>query len=108
MIDSEGKVVTEASETGIVYRKRFSFSSVGIPIGAKLKFTRDKTKICTVVSDNEVEYEDQRYSLSRLAHKFITELGYDWKSIQGPKFFEYNDKTLNELRKEIIADDTEE
>ncbi len=108
MIDSEGKVFAETPGEQKTSRKRFSFSAVNVPIGAELKFTRDKTKLCKVVSDTEVEYQSHRYSLSGLAAELISELGYEWKAIQGPKFFEYNDKTLSELREALIETETEE
>lgn len=108
MIDAEGKVIDESQEDKKSYKRRFSFNMVNIPIGAELRFTRDKTKVCKIVSDTEVEYQGQRYSLSGLAVKLIGELGYDWKAIQGPKFFEYNDKTLSELREALINDETEQ
>jgi hypothetical protein len=108
MIDDEGKVVAEAPEEQKSYRRRFSFVKVGVPVGAELRFTRDKAKVCKVVSETEVEYQGQRYSLSGLAAKLIGELGYEWKAIQGPRFFEYNDKTLSELRDEWTEGETDE
>jgi len=55
-----------------------------------------------------VEYENERYSLSRLADKFLKELGYDWKSVQGPAYFEYDGKTLYEIKRELESEDDDE
>ncbi len=101
MIDESGSVVENKIEETKSYKKRFSFDNVGIPIGAELAFTRDESKKCIVISNSEVEYNNQSYSLSKLADIFLTEMGYNWKSVQGPAYFEYNGKTLYELKKEM-------
>jgi T5orf172 domain. len=110
MIDEEGTVIEE--DQSKKYRKRFSFSYVNIPIGAELTYTRDDNIKCIVASDNEVEYNNKKYSLSKLADKLLTENGYNWKSVQGPLYFKYNEKTLFEMKKEIenklMNDDNEE
>lgn len=63
-------------------------------------FTRDNTKICKVIdSKNKVEYEGMQYSLSSLVSKLLDEIGYNWKAVQGPCYFEYNGQTMDELRK---------
>jgi len=110
MIDEEGTVIEE--DQSKKYRKRFSFSYVNIPIGAELTYTRDDNIKCIVASDNEVEYNNKKYSLSKLADILLTENGYNWKSVQGPLYFKYNEKTLFEMKKEIenklMNDDNEE
>ena len=74
-----------------------------------MTFTRDESKKCIVIGDNEVQYNNNSFSLSKLADIFLREMGYDWKSVQGPAYFEYNGKTLYELKKEkeeeIIEDE---
>ncbi|MDI9423977.1 MAG: GIY-YIG nuclease family protein [Spirochaetota bacterium] len=108
MIDEKGEIIKEDETIEKKYKKRFSFAVVNVPIGSILNFTRDENKKCTVVSDNEVEYENERYSLSRLADKFLKELGYDWKSVQGPAYFEYDGKTLYEIKRELESEDDDE
>ena len=100
MIDETGTEVKEQSTRPKRIRKRFSFASLNVPIGAELTFTRDEEKKCKVVADNKVEYEGKEYSLSGLADVLLRELGYHWKSVQGPNFFEYNGKTLYQLKKD--------
>lgn len=107
MIDEKGEIVKEEPGVDKKYKKRFSFAYVNIPIGSTLNFTRDESKKCIVVSDGEVEYNNERYSLSKLAAKFLHELDYEWKTVQGPAFFEFNGKTLYEIKKEKEAE-TEE
>lgn len=101
MIDESGTVLEESLQKSKERKKRFSFDLVNIEIGSELIFIRDDTKICKVVSNTEVEYDGKNYSLSGLADKLLTEMGYNWKSVQGPQYFEYNGKTLSELRDEI-------
>lgn len=100
-IDSDGNVVVSESISGARANTRFSFSLINIQQDSELTFTRDETKKCKVVSESEVEYNGERYSLSKLALKLLSELGYNWKSVQGPQFFKYNGKTLVELRREL-------
>jgi len=99
MIDEEGTIIEESKSK--IYKKRFSFSYVNIPIGAELTYTRDDNIRCIVSSDNEVEYNNKKYSLSKLADELLSENGYNWKSVQGPLYFKYNEKTLYEMKKEI-------
>lgn len=105
MIDNEGNIFeVSVSKNGM--RKRFSFNYVGIPLGAELRFTRDESITCKVISEGEVEYEGESYSLSGLADKLLRKMGYKWKSVQGPSFFKFNDYTLYELKKQL--DEAEE
>jgi len=99
MIDEEGTVINDTSSKK--HGKRFSFSFVNIPIGSELTYTRDENIKCIVTSDNEVEYNGIKYSVSRLADELLTQSGYNWKGVTGPLYFKYKEKTLSELRKEI-------
>jgi hypothetical protein len=98
MIDEEGIIIDENIQKKS--KKRFSFSYVNIPIGSELIYTRDENIKCKVINDNEVEYNNKNYSLSRLADELLTQNGYYWKGVTGPLYFKYNEKTLSELKKE--------
>ena len=110
MIDEKGIVIEETIQKK--YKKRFSFSYVNIPIGSELVYTRDEDIKCKVINDNEIEYNGKNYSLSKLADELLSQSGYNWKSVQGPLYFKYNEKTLFELKKEkeseLIENDNEE
>ena len=99
MIDEDGELFEETKKRK--YTKRFSFSYVNIPIGSELIYTRDEDIKCKVISDNKVEYNGKNYSLSRLADELLQQSGYNWKGVQGPLYFKYNEKTLSELRDEL-------
>ncbi len=98
-VDQDGKktINTETEDTE-TRKKRFQFERYGIPVGAELSFTRDKEKKCKVLEGGDVEYQGSRYSLSKLALLLMNELGYDWKFIRGPSFFEYDGTVLTDLQ----------
>ena len=108
MIDDSGDEIEEKIPTTRRTGKRFSFDSIGIPVGTELTFTRNEDIKCTVIPDDKVEYENKEYSLSGLADKLLRELGYDWKSVQGSSFFEFNGKTLYQLKKDIEDEEDED
>jgi len=73
----------------------FKFSMIGIEKGAIITFAKDHKVKATVLDDRYVEYEGVRYSLSGLASKL---LGRD--SAEGPLYFMYRGRPLNDLRAE--------
>lgn len=95
MIDEGGKIFDNSK---LIRKPRFRFSSINIPVGTEICFTRDNTKKAKVLSNNKVEYEENQYSLSALALKFLKELGYTWSQVQGPAYFEYNGEILSEIK----------
>lgn len=110
MIDESGQVLVENSnmERNTV-RGKFTFRELEIPIGSKLVFVRsfpgEKERTCTVVDEiRSVDYKGQTYTLSKLAKKFMQELGYNWQTIQGPAFFKFNDEILSERRNRLNSD----
>ncbi len=108
MIDDSGDEIEEKIPATRRTGKRFSFDSIGLPVGTELSFTRNEDIKCTVIPDDKVEYENKEYSLSGLADKLLRELGYDWKSVQGSSFFEYNGKTLYQIKKDIEDEENED
>ena len=108
MIDEEGKVLEDdARIEKITKRGNFTFSSVNIPVGSEITFTRDDTKKVTVASDRKVEYQGEEYSLSTLAQKLLEELGYHWKSVQGPAYFKYKGEILSDIRNRLEEENEE-
>ena len=91
----------QALNTARKRRDNFNFDLVKIPIGAELTFTRDNEKKCEVVNNKEVKYDNSIMSLSAAAKNALESIGKSWKSAQGPLFWEYNGRTLDELRSEM-------
>lgn len=82
-------------------RSPFRFSMTGIPMGTVLTFTGDKTQTATVVSDTEIEYNGEKLATSPAALRALEKIGQPKKNgVQGPLFWEYNGKTLDEWRSE--------
>jgi hypothetical protein len=74
---------------------------VDIPVGSVLTFTRDKERTCRVVDSRNVEFEGEKISLSESARRIFEGLGYIWKTVQGPLYWEYEGETLEERRKRM-------
>lgn len=94
----ESKEDLEALNTARQIRSKFSFESVKIPVGAELYFSRDeniKAKVVDIHSNNSIEYNGKRTSLSRSAQEI---LGYEY-GVAGTDFWMYEGETLDERRR---------
>ena len=81
-------------------RKRFNFSMLDIKPGEILKFKKDNSIICEVHDETQVKFRDKVTPLSNSADIILKEMGYEWLSVQGPRWWVYEGKTLSELRNE--------
>ena len=81
-------------------RKRFNFSMLDIKPGEILKFKKDNSIVCEVHDETQVKFRDKVTSLSNSADIILKEMGYEWLSVQGPRWWVYEGKTLSELRNE--------
>ncbi len=95
-------------------RGRFKFSMVGIEIGDYVTFIPTGVRV-KVASDDSVEYDGRIYKLSPFVGTFMPEEHRNTSgAYQGAKFFSYNGKVLDDLRKEaecsgaLDAEDDEE
>jgi len=79
--------------------ERFDFFTAGLKIGDKITFVDDDTIIATVIDERRVKYNDIEYYLSALARDIYESKGKCTASgsYQGPAYFKFNNKTLNEL-----------
>lgn len=73
---------------------RFTFDSVGIPVGALLRFTRDQTVEAVVEPGNKVKYDGQIHSITGAAKLALKTDG----AVRGPSYWMYKGKTLSEIR----------
>ena len=81
-------------------RAPFKFSMVNIRIGETIVFTPKNIEV-KVASDNQVEYEGRIYKLSPFTAAFLPdEMRNASDAYQGPKYFSYKGKALDDLRKE--------
>ena len=83
-------------------RSSFNFSSVGIPPGATLQFVRDESVTVTVVDDRSVEFEGEVTSLSQSSATLLNrDYGWNASSVQGPRYWVYENETLSERRSRL-------
>lgn len=74
-------------------RKPFTLTMVHIPFGSEIVFVNDFTKKAVVIDDKHILFNNVTTSLSRLA-KDLLDVSYD---VQGPRYFNYQGKNLNDL-----------
>lgn len=92
----------------IVKRGRFKFSMAGIKIGEFITFTPTGIQV-KVASDDSIEYEGRIYKLSPFVGTFMPEERRNTSgAYQGAKYFSYNGKILDDLRKASERCDNEE
>ena len=90
----------EALDRSRKVRKRFNFAMINILPKTILEFAKDKTIICEVFDDTQIKFRDKITSLSDAAFIILTEMGYDWTAVQGPRWWLHNGKSLSDLRDE--------
>ena len=88
----EGFIEEKISNLDYPKKKPFRFSIVDIGIGEELAYIDDPSIVVTVVSDNEVSYNGEIYSLSTLAEKLK-----GLKAVQGSLYFTYKGERLTDL-----------
>ena len=78
---------------------RLKFSMLGIPVGSKLVFVKNKNITCvTKDNTNKVEYNGKIYPISRLAKKLL-----NVTAAQGGLYFMYNGEILVDIRKRLCV-----
>ena len=78
---------------------RLKFSILGIPVGSKLVFVKNKNITCvTKDNTNKVEYNGKIYPISRLAKKLL-----NVTAAQGGLYFMYNGEILVDIRKRLCV-----
>ena len=79
-------------------RTPFRFSMIGIKSGETITFAPTKIEV-KVVSDKEIEYKGNTYTLSGFCKVFMPVEDSENKEYQGPAHFTFQGKTLDEIRK---------
>ena len=87
-------------------RSKFTFSSVGIPVGSILHFVRDENVTVTVVDDRNVEFEGEVTSLTQSSLILLNrDHGWNSSSVTGPRYWVFENETLSERRLRLENDD---
>jgi len=79
-------------------RSIFNFKMVGIEPGSVLSFVKDHEETCSVLDERRISFRGNETSLSAAALELVHELGYEWKTLAGTEFWEFDGETLNERR----------
>lgn len=98
----EDKKIKDEVETKkhSVSKPSFKFPMIGLKIGDVVTFSPTGVEV-RVATDNKVEYEGRLWSLSAFTATFMPiEKQNTSGAYQGPKYFTYKGKTLNDLRNE--------
>lgn len=100
----ENKPILENTNTPIAKREakrsRFKFSMCDIKIGEQITFIPTGL-VVKVATDDSIEYEGRIYKLSPFVGTFMPEDKRNASgAYQGAKYFSYNGKILEDLRKE--------
>ena len=86
----------KAEEAERAYRRGpFTFSSIDVKPGEIIAFVSDPTITATVVDDKHIKIGDSITSLSRAAQDILGK-----SALQGPIYWTYNGKILDEIRSE--------
>ncbi|TGE77346.1 GIY-YIG nuclease family protein [Weissella confusa] len=89
-------------------RPTLTFEMLNIPKGAELVFVRDSSLIATVISDKQMEFHGELFSLTGLAKKLLEEDAEstgNYSNIRGASYFKYNGVTLAELYERHFEED---
>jgi hypothetical protein len=97
---------TERREIEQMRRRREvrTFTSLRVPIGATLAFTKDPEITCTVVKPRKVSFRGEEMSPSAAALQVVHEMGYDWLAVSGMDYWEYEGVKLSRIGAEDDED----
>ncbi|MGI9559104.1 MAG: DUF5655 domain-containing protein [Thermodesulfobacteriota bacterium] len=90
----------EKQKTNSGVRSPFTFSSVGLKRGTILRFKGDSSITAKVLNDKEIKFRGKDISLSGAAKELLS-IPREKGGVQGPIYWLYKGKTLDEMRKEF-------
>ena len=95
--DQEEQLALEKARKKSI-RSPFTFSMVDIPVGSTLSFINREKIVAKVVDNNNIEFEDEIYSLSGAALEILAREGRYYTSASGPMHWMYEGETLHDRR----------
>jgi hypothetical protein len=75
-------------------RKLPTFDEYGIPQGSTLTFQKDQSIVAVVDGARTVNFNNESTSMTAAALLALKQLGYSWKSVQGPAYWEFEGETV--------------
>ncbi|NRB02593.1 MAG: GIY-YIG nuclease family protein [Rhodobacteraceae bacterium] len=79
-------------------RPRFRFEMADVAVGSVLTSVFDDSIQCKVLEDEKVLFRGEQHSLTSSALVVANEFGKNWKQIQGPRYWKFEDEALVDLR----------
>lgn len=93
IFDENPKEAEEAIEKSL-RRKLPTFDEYQIPIGSTLTFIKDQRITAFVDGSRTISFNGESTSMTSAALQALKQLGYNWKSVQGPAYWEYEGETI--------------
>ncbi len=98
--EDHGLTATNEKKKREKQKASFKFHMIGLNVGDTIVFDALNLPV-KVATDNKIEYEDRLWSLSAFTAEFLpAELQNSSGAYQGPKYFSFEGKVLNDLRLE--------
>ena len=101
-MEQQEAISTERQRLG-----RMTFEEIGIPVGATLTFSKDPQVTCTIVSAKKVNFEGQEMSLSKAALIQIQRMGYQWQTVNGWAYWEYQGRSILSIAQSTRQEEVE-
>lgn len=103
-------VVEDADDQAALNKARtirgaFNFKMVDVAPNSILTFTKDESTTGTVVDHKKIEFEGEITSLTAAALTIVHRMGYTWKTLAGPDYWEFEGETLSERRRRMEEDE---
>jgi hypothetical protein len=93
--DEEGVAALQKAEGR---RKPVGLFDIGLKAGDVLTFANDETLVATVVSNKKILFEHNEESVSGSAWTILRRQGYEWNTVNGWQYWQYEGETLSERR----------
>ena len=104
--DEEGLVALERAEGR---RRIIGLFDIGLKRGDVLTFANDETIMAFVQGNKKIDFEGAAESVSAAALKVLQRAGYEWRTVNGWQYWQYDGETLSERRKRLEkTQDTDE
>jgi hypothetical protein len=89
-------------------REARTFTSLNVPIGSTLTFVKDPNVTCVVTQPRKVRFEGLEMSPSAAALRAVHQMGYDWPTVSGMEYWQYDGVRLANLGDRETASEADE
>lgn len=96
--DEEGLIALERAE---VRRRIIGLFDIGLKHGDVLTFANDESITASVIDNKKIAFDGNIESVSAAALKVLQRAGYEWRTVNGWQYWQYDGETLSERRKRV-------